>query len=104
MGAQSEDSNTISTPIVEEAPKPIITVALTEKSKEPTPELLPEKINKSEEESHTPPLPPELKMKLNEQQKKGLKNKNKDNNNWDMFAEQDTFKNDCNVSFNFFSV
>lgn len=94
LGAVSEDSNTVTTPITKEPVE-----EPEEEPEEPIeqPKTKPETV----EESHTPPLPPELKIKLTTDTKKtDVKTKGKDNknNNWDMFAEQDTFKNDCNVS------
>lgn len=54
------------------------------------------------EESHTPPLLPNMKIKMqNTQENQNEKKQDKDNkikrNQWDMFAEQDIFKADTEV-------
>jgi hypothetical protein len=58
-----------------------------------------EKINDEPEESHTPPLLPNMKVKpfMNEKEKDNKIKKA----NWDMFADQDIFKADTNVNKKF---
>lgn len=59
-----------------------------------------EKEEKVSEESLTPPLLPNMKM-VEQNDKKADKAKRSD---WDMFAEQDIFKADTNVSFLSFEI
>lgn len=47
-----------------------------------------------EEESLTPPLLPDMKLQESSEEKKNAKIKA---NQWDMFSEQDIFKNETNV-------
>lgn len=106
LGAQSEDSNTnISMP----SPSPELeeNKSETQQKDEPKPndsykdngKDISEK-NANNEESLTPPLLPNMKMKDKENQKEN--NDNNDvktkTNDWDMFADQDIFKDNTNVS------
>lgn len=113
MGAASEDSNTVTSlaasPVTEPVPEiEMITSDTPEVPRPETPEEKEERTDQETEESHTPPLPPEMKKKLltnptseKKTEKAGdARNKINDNknNNWDMFAEQDIFKTELNVS------
>lgn len=89
--------------------EPTVTVPEESVPESDTPEIIPKadsptedhenKENRTEDESHTPPLPPDMKLKLFGSDKKSDSKSKTDNknNNWDMFAEQDIFKNDYNV-------
>ncbi|KAF5292109.1 hypothetical protein FQA39_LY14064 [Lamprigera yunnana] len=96
LGGLSEDSNTataVTTPIVE--PEPIITIEATP----PTTIDVPEETNNKEneanvEESLTPPLLPNMKPKVVEAKpEKEVKVKKTD---WDMFADEQSFKKEHN--------
>lgn len=102
LGANnSEDSNTatsVTSPTVASPPKqeePIFVpeVEVPTSPKRSTPEL--------EDISHTPPLAPNMKLLPDVQSKKPESKKSGESkiNNWDMFAEQDTFRGEYNVSF-----
>lgn len=112
----SEDSNTmpsVSTPIIEPVVAQPESVSASPEEPEPktpeipettTPEPSKDEVKETttaEEESHTPPLPPDMKVKLLGDKKGDKDGKTKGDqkiNNWDMFAEQDIFKNEYNVS------
>lgn len=81
-----------------------------EKEEEPKVDLPPEETKEEKkevdteekiEESLTPPLLPNMKIKIQSSQSSEKKKEEKDNktkkNQWDMFAEQDTFKEDTEV-------
>lgn len=114
LGAMSEDSNTmpsVSTPIIEPVVAQPESVSASPEEPEPktpeipettTPEPSKDEVKETttaEEESHTPPLPPDMKVKLLGDKKGDKDGKTKGDqkiNNWDMFAEQDIFKNEYN--------
>lgn len=53
------------------------------------------------EESHTPPLLPNMKIKVLQNTQENQNEKKIKRNQWDMFAEQDIFKADTEVSCQF---
>ncbi|XP_063920541.1 serine/threonine-protein kinase PRP4 homolog isoform X2 [Zophobas morio] len=96
LGGVSEDSNTNTS--VPSSPKDNNEVSKPIQRSQPeiiaenTPEHAETQIDEVEE-SHTPPLLPNMKIKANTNEKEKDKGKKP---NWDMFADQDIFKEDTN--------
>ncbi|XP_044257638.1 serine/threonine-protein kinase PRP4 homolog isoform X2 [Tribolium madens] len=95
LGGVSEDSNTnTSLPTSPKEEKESTNDTTTETEKPAQEEKTPEKKEEPEpEESHTPPLLPNMKIKPINEKEKETKTKKP---NWDMFADQDIFKEDTN--------
>lgn len=100
MGVQSEDSNTatslLTPPTVEKEKNHLKDMKEIEKLEkdENIVTITTVEEEKNAEESLTPPLLPNMKIQT-EEKKIDIKIKTKE---WDMFAEQDIFKADTNVS------